>query len=239
MHANYKLYSPTDSFERIDEILGQPQGNYVEVSELPDRDNLTFTNGFYANCTAIFVDIRDSSQLPDHYKRPKLAKLYRAYISEVVAILNGADYAREINIVGDGVWAVFNTMNSDHILETAGKVRSLIMALNYKLQKAGYDAGPVEVGIGASCGRALMIKAGYSGSGINEVVYMGDVVNHAAKLAAQGSKDGRPPILIANDLAYALKDEYWEMVRSSFDPDCFYADVVNKLMNEWYEVNCT
>jgi hypothetical protein len=33
-----------------------------------------------------------------------------------------------------------------------------------------------------------MIKACYSGSGINDVVYMGEVVNRAAKLASQGGK---------------------------------------------------
>lgn len=48
--------------------------------------------------------------------------------------------------------------------------------LNYKLKKAGYDT-PIKAGTGASWGRALMIKAGLSGSGINDVVYMGDVVN--------------------------------------------------------------
>lgn len=38
------------------------------------------------------------------------------------------------------------------------------------------------VGIGLAYGRALMIKAGYKGSTINEVVWMGDVVNEASKL---------------------------------------------------------
>jgi hypothetical protein len=42
-----------------------------------------------------------------------------------------------------------------------------------------------------------MIKAGYSGSGISDVVYMGDVVNSAAKLAAKGSSGfGVPPMMI-------------------------------------------
>jgi hypothetical protein len=51
-------------------------------------------------------------------------------------------------------------------------------------------------------GRALMIKAGYSGSGIADIVYMGDVVNAAAKLAAQGANGiGVSPIMIGNSFA--------------------------------------
>lgn len=59
----------------------------------------------------------------------------------------------------------------------------MINVLNYELGKRGI--GPISVGIGVDYGRALMITAGYSGSGINDVVYMGDVVNRAAKLASK------------------------------------------------------
>ena len=38
-----------------------------------------------------------------------------------------------------------------------------------------------------------MIKAGYSGSGINDIVYMGDVVNRAAHLAHKAGQDFSTP----------------------------------------------
>jgi hypothetical protein len=109
MDSNFKSYDYVSSFGRLDNILSQPQPSYEEVKELPDRDKLTYTNGFYAYCSDLFVGIRESSKLPDKYRRPALAKLYRAYIAEMVAIMNGNKHAREINIVEDGVWAVFNT----------------------------------------------------------------------------------------------------------------------------------
>ncbi len=105
MDSNYKAYDHVASAARIDAILAQPQGSYEERDSLPDRSALTYTNGFYANCTALFVDLRESSSLPGIYNRPRLAKLYRAFISEMVAILNSDSGAREINIVGDCVWA--------------------------------------------------------------------------------------------------------------------------------------
>ncbi len=63
---------------QVSSIAPLSQSNYEEVKELPDRERLTYSNGFYAYCSALFVDIRDSSKLPDLYKRPALAKLYRA-----------------------------------------------------------------------------------------------------------------------------------------------------------------
>lgn len=190
MDGNFKSYDHLASFSRIDEILAQPQSNFTEADSLPDRDKLTFANGFYAYCTALFVDIRDSSNLPSHYKRPRLARIYRAFISEAVAILNSDLYVREVNIVGDCVWAVYNTPRKsdiNDIFALACRVNSLEDVINHKLAKAGYET-PVYFGIGLSYGRALMIKAGYKGSTINDVVYMGDVVNQAAHLASRGGK---------------------------------------------------
>ena len=55
----------------------------------------------------------------------------------------------------------------------------MVKILNYKLGKKGYST--ISVGIGIDYGRALMVKAGYSGSGLNDVIWMGDVVNSAWK----------------------------------------------------------
>jgi class 3 adenylate cyclase len=240
MDSNYKPYSYIASFTRIDDILSTPQGNFEEIDELPDRDRLTFTNGFYANCSALFVDIRESSKLPSFYRRPVLAKIYRAYISETVAILNSGDKTREVNIVGDGVWAVFNTpyrSDINDVFRLACMINMLMKVLNYKLAKAGYTRG-IRAGIGASYGRALMIKAGYQGSGINDIVYMGDVVNHAAKLAAKGNVGYSSPIFLGNVFVRNLDEHNSGLVRRDFYNDCFTSNAVNSAMSDWYDENC-
>ncbi|MFF4251684.1 adenylate/guanylate cyclase domain-containing protein [Streptomyces sp. NPDC001663] len=241
MDSNYKAYNHVSSFSRIDDILALPSGNYEETHELPDRDKLTYTNGFYASCSALFADIRKSSSLPEKYKRPRLAKLYRAYISEMVAIMNGSEQAREINIVGDGVWAVFNTpykRNIDEVFSVIARCNSLVKVLNFKLSKAGYS-DPIEVGFGAAYGRALMIKAGYSGSGISDIVYMGDVVNKAAKLAAKGSSGFLvPPIMLDHDFNYNLNEDNQKLTERDWARDCYTANVVNVAMEDWYKENC-
>lgn len=181
MDGNYKPYSYLKSSDRIKEILDQPAGAFEEVDGLPDRDKLTYTNGFYGTCSAVFIDIRDSSALTSKHKRPTLAKIYRSFISEMVAVLNSLPNVREVSIVGDCVWAVYRTTLKSHLDEVFGVVsqaNTLLKLLNHHLEKKGID--PLKIGIGVDDGRVLMIKAGHSGSGINEVIYMGDVVNRAA-----------------------------------------------------------
>ncbi|MCW2539619.1 MAG: adenylate/guanylate cyclase protein [Frankiales bacterium] len=241
MDSNYRTYDYITSFERIDAILALPQGNYEEQDSLPHRDTLTYTNGFYAYCSALFIDIRESSTLPSKYNRPALAKLYRAFISEMVAIFNSTTFAREINIVGDCVWGVYNTSlksEVDEVFGLAARANSLMKTLNYKLKKAGYDT-PVKAGIGISYGRALMIKAGSNGSGINDVVYMGDVVNAAAKLAAAGSNGyGVPALMIAGVFQHNLNDHNKGLLTRRAD-GTYQGNVINTAMDEWHTENCT
>lgn len=79
--TNYK-YDLDSSVSRIDEILDASNDEFVESDSIVDREKLTYTNGFYVHCTALFVDIRDSSNMTDAHKRPVLAKIYRSFISE-------------------------------------------------------------------------------------------------------------------------------------------------------------
>lgn len=172
MDGNYKSYDWVASNARIKEILDQPAGQFEETDDLPSRDKLTYTNGFYGRCSALFVDIRDSSTLTQNHKRPTLAKIYRSFISEMVAVLNGYEKVREVNIVGDCVWAVYNTpltSDMDAVFSTAAMANTLLKLLNARFSKKGIN--PLRIGIGVDWGRVLMIKAGYSGSGINDVIW--------------------------------------------------------------------
>ncbi|MFF3289128.1 hypothetical protein [Streptomyces sp. NPDC003023] len=241
MDSNYRVYDHTASARRIRDYLTSSTSSYEEVNSLPDRDKLTFSNGFYANCSAIFVDIRKSSQLPSHYKRPRLARIYRAYLSELVAIFNGDPNTREINIAGDATWAVVNTpykRDVDSVFGLGAKANSMVKILNYEMKKASYGQ-PIEVGIGMSWGRALMIKAGYSGSGISDVVYMGDVVNEAAKLANYGSSGWNiPPVVTSSNFHENLNDHNKELLKYDYSRSCYTGTVINTVMEEWFKENC-
>ncbi|MCG8860078.1 adenylate/guanylate cyclase domain-containing protein [Tenacibaculum finnmarkense] len=240
MKSNYQLYDYEKSKDRIDEILNTSDTSYEEVDEIPNRDKLTFTNGFYVNCSALFVDIRSSSKLPSKYRRPTLARIYRAYISEIVALLNGDENCKEINIHGDSVWGVFNTpkkIDVDRVFRNAYEIASIVDTLNCKLKKKKID--PIEVGIGIDYGRALMIKAGYSGSKINEVVWMGEVVNNASKLCSYGNKTSSDyEIMLSNAIYNNLKKENQDFLYWNSNRSCYNGNVTQVGMNAWINENC-
>ena len=244
MEANHTMYYNVDkSAERMDEILNASNTEYCDSKTVPQRSSLTFKNGYYVNITAIFIDIVGSSDMTDEHKRPTLAKMYRAFLSECVAIMNSKINCKEININGDCVWGVFNTpqkIDIDEVISVSAQLNSMIKILNYKLRKKSYSE--ITVGIGIDYGRALMVKAGYSGSGINDVIWMGDVVNSACHICNRAGRNGRKT-LIVSDCIYSNLNEHNKKLLTQFkdynDWKTYYeGDIVNSSMEEWYKENC-
>ena len=238
MESNYKNYNFEDSLCRLDEILNASDNSYEEKNEIPRRGRLSYTNGFYVDCTAVFVDICGSSELPQTHRRPVLAKIYRSFISEVIAIFNGYSICKEINIQGDCVSAIFDTTSQAdfrEVLVSCAQVNSLTNIINFKLQKKGYKT--FKVGIGVDYGRALMIKAGYKGSQINDVIWMGDVVNHASKLCSLGNRDLKNPIVISktvyDKLVVTAKDQWNRWFIPAHDCECYHGDINQVGMDNW------
>lgn len=202
---------------------------------------MTFKNGYYINITAIFIDIVGSSDMTDEHKRPTLAKMYRAFLSECVAIMNAETVCKEININGDCVWGVFDTsykVDIDNVISVSARLNSMIKILNYKLRKKKYSE--ISVGIGIDYGRALMVKAGFAGSGINDVIWMGDVVNSACHLCGKAGRDGRKVIIIS-DVVYNNLNEQNQglfMSCSEWYSTHYEGDIINIAMDEWYQENC-
>ncbi len=240
MESNHWRFSVTESVRRIDDILSTGSGAFEAKDSIPNRDQLTYKNGFYVRASALFVDIRGSSRLSEKYYRPKLAKLYRSYISEVVAVLNGYLACKEINIVGDSVSAVFDGRTKDQIndvFSAACAINSLVNVLNCKYAK--HDISSIEVGIGVDWGRVLMIQAGYSGSGINDVVWMGPTVNRAAHLCeAAGRNQGKPIRLTSAVHGYLNENNQSLCFQRPYPNDEYESDAVRQDINEWYKENC-
>lgn len=241
MKSNHQKYEFEKSRSRIDDILKTEDKSFEEVDSIPSRDNLTFNNGFYINNTsALFVDIVDSSKLPSKYKRPVLARIYRSFLSEAVAVINGNIHCAEVSINGDCVWGVFDAQYKNQInsvFSTAAEISSVIDTLNCKYKKKGID--PLTVGIGLAYGRALMIKAGYSGSGLNDVIWMGDVVNEASNLCAYGNQSyNDKEIMVSSDFRGNLNDHNQGLLTWNSNRGCYHGNVVNTEMNTWLEENC-
>jgi len=241
MEANYQSYDYIRSFERIDEIIESSDSLYEEAEEIPSRDKLTYTNGYYVSCSAIFADMRKSSSLSDEHRRPKLAKLYRSYISEIVAIMNGNTGCAEINIVGDCISGIFNTPYKpqiDDVFSTAAQISSLVAVLNCKFRKK--DITPIQVGIGISYGRALMVQAGFKGSGIKDIIWMGDVINTASKLSEMPIKTwgANCEISVSSVFYDNLNERNQSLLHKDWGDECYRGCVINTGMNAWYSEHC-
>ena len=234
METNYVNFDFEKSLSRIDEILNASSNEYEEINEIPARTNLTFTNGYYVNCTALFIDICGSSNMTEEQKRPVLAKIYRSFISEMVALLNGNYNCKEVNIHGDCVWGVFNTRYKqviDEVVALSAKVNSLVIAINKKLAKKKYLT--YQIGVGIDYGRALMIKAGYKGSTINDVVWMGDVVNHACHLASYGNQSFYDETIMISDIIYEnISDDLKKYFSYNSTHQCHHGSIINKEMEK-------
>ncbi len=240
MKSNFITYDFEKSRKRIDEILDAKDTSYEEVEKIPSRDRLTFNNGFYVTKTsALFIDIRGSSKMASDYTRPTLAKIYRSYISECVAVINGDSNCAEVDIHGDCVWGVFDAQYKnqiDSVFSTGAELSSLIDTLNCKYKKKNIK--PIEVGIGMDFGRVLMIKAGYDGSGLNDVVWMGEVVNDARKLCAHGNRtmfDNE--IMVAKDFHSNLNDHNKSLLAWNSNRNCYHGNVINTGMDKWLKDN--
>jgi len=235
MESNYSAYVLTDSVKRIDEILQGAETNYEESSSIPSRSALTFDNGFYVSCSAMFIDMRGSKTLADKHKKPTLAKLYRSYLSELVAVLKGDPNIQEISIEGDCVWGVFNTpyqTDINAVFGTGAEAASLVDILNFKFSTNGVSS--ISVGIGISYGTALMIKAGYKTSGVNDVAWIGAVVGEAARLCSYGNRTWNDRTMMVSNVFYRnLAIENQKLLTYNQARGCYHGSVINLKMNAW------
>jgi class 3 adenylate cyclase len=239
MESSFSTYDHEKSDDRIREILNSAE-SFEEVNDIPARDRLTFSNGYYVNCTALFIDIRGSSELPNNHTRPVLGKLYRAYLSECVAVMNGGTNCREVSINGDCVSGIFNTpykADLDEVFSTAARLNSATEILNWRLEQKGYSS--IKCGIGMAYGRALMLKAGYKGSGINEVIWMGDVVNEASNLCHDGNRGLNNVLQVSTTVFGNLNDHNKGLLSPLYKftllsgPDQYQGNVVNLVMQSY------
>lgn len=215
MRTNHQPFQFEDSIKRIRKHLTTFR-SYSESDDIPKRNDLTSKTGMYVQCVSMFIDLRGSSQLNKIYNdNPKaLARIYQAYISEMVAIVNSIESCQEINIVGDGISAMFAGRHGGEkpvieALRAASMCNGLMKILNNELaKKLGGNFQELKVGIGIALGRALVIKVGFINSGIYDLVYIGNVVNQASKMCGLAYKVFDEPICVTSDVYEAIGDVY-------------------------------
>ena len=226
---------------RIETILD----NYMVIEErnkVPSEGSFTFENGYISWVTAIFVDIRNSTEIFSS-KNEEIAKMVRAFTSEIIEILRNDDNYREIGIRGDCVYAIYTTPNKTDIYECAQKcfyVNTFINMFNKLLIKRNIET--IKVGIGMASDKELVVKTGRKGVSINEKVWIGQAVSVASNLSSYGDKNNYKRIFFSkcsynNILEILSENNSGKNVESwfsySYDCEAYNTGIVKTGFNDW------
>ncbi len=245
-------YDFKESKKRVDDILSS-KTEIVKKDNIPASDSeFTYSNGIKAWVGAIFVDMVGSSELcksPDE----KTARIFRAFCSEIIAIMKDDANYRQIGIRGDCVYSI-NTANYrsdlEKMFDTAVRIHTFMNMYRKQLNKHGYDS--IKAGIGLGCSEDLIIKAGQSGSGINDKIWIGKAVVDASKLGDKANRNGIDPIamspLFYDNIHEALEKEnegYKTWIKPHRDNpygyysniDFYHCNVIQTDFNNWVNNN--
>lgn len=230
--------------ERIEAILDN-ELIIIEENKLPSDESFTFSNGYYSWVTGVFVDIRDSSALFADEDKEKVSKIIRSFTSELIEILRKDENLREIGIRGDCVYGIYTTPSRDDIYELADKtfyINTYMKMLNKLLSNRFLPE--INVGVGMSTAKGLVVKAGRKDVGINSKVWIGKVVTRASNFSSLGNKKGNPA-LVYSECSYinfidklqkeSKKDvKTWFTYHSDEGNGAYYtADIIIDDFNKW------
>lgn len=247
MTYNYK-----DGKKRIQEVID----NIIEIEEkdyVPVNGSFTFDNAFKAWVTAIFIDIRNSTDIFTSENKKDVTKIIRSFTSEIIEILDDEKIPgnnnmtlplEEIGIRGDCVYAIYSAKTQEHDYEVYNRacyINTLMKMLN-KLFKDN-NLPTIEAGIGISTSKEVIIKAGRKFSGINHKVWIGNAVTKASKLSSLGYKNGVKRIVMSKTFYDSIikkqlaKDEnatswFKECTTSKFG-HYYHCDIIIKGFNNW------
>lgn len=234
------MYNYKNSKANIVNIL-KSKTRIKEKDTIPADQEFTYENGIVCWVSAIFVDMKNSSEL-FKTRDEKLARLLRAFTSELITIMQDFDKYSQIGIRGDCVYAIYSTPQKDdinNVFSVATLVNTFMKMFNELLKENNYPT--IGVGIGLGCDKELIIKAGRSGAGINDKIWIGKAIVDAANLSSVANRHGYDKIAMSSSFHYNIKDihgnksEWFRQINSSryFDDTFYTCDVIETRFNNW------
>lgn len=240
------MYDFRKSKSVIEDIL-------TSTTEIEDKDKIpasdqefTYTNGIRTWVGALFVDIVNSSEL---CKTPNedTAKILRAFCSEIIAILKDDTNYREIGIRGDCVYCIYTTQYITDLVEIfrhAYRINSFMRMLNAILTENNLRR--IRAGIGLGCDKELIVKAGQSGSGINDKIWIGKAVVDACHLGNTANRNGILPIAMSPIFYTNIKEtiekeninyKKWIIAHrlNSYTTDFYHCNIIDSAFDNWIE----
>lgn len=239
------MYDFKKSKDTIISILKSPT-KIVKKDKIPASDSeFTYSNGIKTWVGALFVDIVSSSKLFSEANEDT-ARIMRSFCSEIIAILKDDSNYREIGIRGDCVYCIYTAEYQKdlvNIFKHAYRINSFMEMLNKLLYQNGYPQ--ITAGIGLGCAEELIIKAGQSGSGINDKIWIGKAVVDAAHLSDKANRNGiqaiaMSPLFFDNISEHLFEEnvEYrnWIVPNSYYGtPEFYHCNIIETGFSNWIE----
>lgn len=235
------MYDYKEGKKRIQEIITNKL-KIEKEQEIPKDDYFTYENAYYGWVGAIFVDIRNSTQLFAYENKEEMSKVIRCFSSEVIEILRESDKLREIGIRGDCVYAIYAVPLKKDIYMMCDKaftINTFLKMLNTILKENNFPI--CNAGIGLSCAEELVVKAGRKGTGVNNSVWIGKAVSYASKLSALANKMGiaktiaMTPCVYDNAIRENREEKWFEKLYNYEIGEFYHGDVIKTEFNQWIE----
>lgn len=199
-------------------VSGYLTGGYetYEPRGVPYPENIALGNkAAKLEATTLFIDVRQSSDITNAFRRQTAAKMMKSYFDGAVRIVNKNDgQVRSFN--GDGLLAIFvGDLRSSNAVKAAMQVEYFVkMTLRPKFERyfgsnetALGQALDFDVGCGLDDGEIFAVRVGIRGT--NDVAWVGRCTNTSSKLASSVSTPHNIAVTaevysrITNDRKYA------------------------------------
>lgn len=191
----------------------------TEGTVIPDVGDIALgPKGRNLDLAMLFIDVRESTNIVDAFRRLTAARMYKGFLSGVTQIARNQDgQLRSFN--GDGVLVAFigERMRS-RAVKTAMHLKAFgNEMLKPKLQKYfdnNKQAADVEFdfGIGVHVGKVLVVRGGIRGANNNDLVWVGNATNYAVRLSSLGENPYNIHVTgdvyeqMAEDVKYVTED---------------------------------
>ena len=168
------MFDYDSSIKNVRNILSSTT-DVVKYKRIPkNKAEFTYDNGVITGVSALFVDMRKSTEYFKNHSCVTVSKVMRAYFSEIVSILRSDDNLRDIGIRGDCVYGIFTTpYKSDvaDVLKDAIIINTFQEIFQNELKRNNFPCFEISIGLG--CAGYLVVKVGQKGTGVCDCIWIG------------------------------------------------------------------
>lgn len=205
------------------------------VVKLPEVEDVRYSEVVTINVAMLFCDIKGYTKLVTEASDPKtVARIMTIYVTEMAAAIREHG-GTILSIRGDGLIGTFVDGDRNASTEAVRCAVTMNTILDYVVNKQlkSFKQEPLECHWGADSGRIRITRAGLYRDKMNDLVYIGNAINHASKFSvlAKGNQ-----ITISEKLYNRLNDfnknpnEGWSWIRQY---DRNYGNYYSKELNHW------